>query len=95
MAQWPEPKSELNYVNPYTLLVAVMISAQMTDAGVNKATQDLFVKYKTPEAIVKLGEDKLLGFFKSINYNKTKAKNVIAMSRSLIETAPGSAAGRP
>ena len=88
-AQRPNPKSELDYVNPYTLLIAVMISAQMTDAGVNKATRDLFAKYKTPEAIVKLGEAKLLGFFKSINYNKTKAKNVIAMSRALIENFGG------
>lgn len=85
-AQRPAPASELDYVNPYTLLVAVMISAQMTDAGVNKATKPLFAKYTTPQAIVKLGEDKLLGYFKSINYNRTKAKNVIAMSRELIET---------
>jgi endonuclease-3 len=84
-AQRPEPQSELDYVNPYTLLVAVMISAQMTDSGVNKATAPLFAKHKTPESIVKLGEEKLLGYFKSINYNRTKAKNVIAMSRALIE----------
>lgn len=81
----PDPRSELDYVNPFTLLVAVLLSAQMTDAGVNKATKPLFAKYKTPQAMVKLGEEKLLPYLKSINYNRTKTKNVIAMSHALIE----------
>ncbi|MBO6518767.1 MAG: endonuclease III [Rhodospirillales bacterium] len=81
----PEPKGELHYVNPYTLLVAVALSAQATDVGVNKATTPLFKKVKTPEAMVKLGLDGLKDYIKTIGLYNTKAKNVIALSRILIE----------
>ena len=85
----PEPKSELEYVNPYTLLVAVVLSAQMTDSGVNKATAPLFKKVKTPKAMVALGEEELKLYIKSINLLNTKAKNVIALSKILVEQFGG------
>lgn len=80
----PEPKGELEHINPYTLLVAVVLSAQATDAGVNKATKALFATADTPEKMVALGEDKLQGLIKTIGLYRTKAKNVIALSRQLI-----------
>ncbi len=80
----PAPKGELHYVNPYTLLVAVVLSAQATDVGVNKATKPLFAKVKTPEAMVRLGLDQLKGYVKSIGLFNTKAKNTIALSEQLI-----------
>lgn len=80
----PAPESELNYVNPYTLLVAVVLSAQATDAGVNKATKPLFAKVKTPEAMVGLGLDGLKDYIKSIGLFNNKAKNIIALSEKLI-----------
>ncbi|MDH3239851.1 MAG: endonuclease III [Alphaproteobacteria bacterium] len=80
----PAPESELHYANPYTLLVAVVLSAQATDAGVNKATKPLFAKVKTPEAMVKLGLDGLKGYIKSIGLFNNKAKNIIALSEKLI-----------
>lgn len=85
----PDPKSELDYVNPYTLLVAVVLSAQMTDAGVNKATAPLFKKVKTPQAMVALGEMALKEHIKSINLLNNKAKNIIALSQILIEKHKG------
>jgi len=85
----PDPKSELDYVNSYTLLVAVVLSAQMTDAGVNKATAPLFKKVKTPKAMVALGEDALRTYIKSINLLNTKARNVIALSKILVEKFGG------
>ncbi|MCK5777497.1 MAG: endonuclease III [Rhodospirillales bacterium] len=81
----PAPKGELHYVNPYTLLVAVALSAQATDVGVNKATKPLFKKVKTPEAMVKLGLEGLKDYIKTIGLYNTKAKNVIALSQILIE----------
>ncbi len=81
----PEPVGELHYVNPYTLLVAVALSAQATDVGVNKATRPLFKKVKTPEAMVRLGLDGLKAYIKTIGLYNTKAKNVIALSQLLIE----------
>jgi endonuclease-3 len=80
----PEPKGELEHINPYTLLVAVVLSAQATDAGVNKATKALFATADTPEKMVALGEDKLQELIKTIGLYRTKAKNVIALSRQLI-----------
>jgi len=80
----PAPESELNYANPYTLLVAVVLSAQATDAGVNKATKPLFAKVKTPEAMVKLGLEGLKNYIKSIGLFNNKAKNIIALSEKLI-----------
>ena len=85
----PEPASELNYVNPYTLLVAVVLSAQATDVGVNKATGPLFAKIDTPEKMVALGEAGLKQFIKTIGLFNTKAKNVIALSKILIEKHAG------
>ncbi len=83
-ADLPEPKTELDYKNPYTLVVAVALSAQATDVGVNKATKELFKKIDTPEKMVKLGEAKLRDQIKTIGLYRNKAKNVIAMSKMLI-----------
>jgi len=80
----PRPETELKYVNPYTLLVAVVLSAQATDVGVNKATGPLFAKVDTPEKMVALGETGLKTFIKTIGLFNTKAKNVIALSKLLI-----------
>ena len=81
----PSPTTELNYTNPYTLLVAVVLSAQATDAGVNVATRPLFERIKTPRQMVDLGEDQLREAIKTIGLFNTKAKNVIALSHALIE----------
>jgi len=88
-AALPEPKSELDYVNPYTLLVAVVLSAQATDAGVNKATPALFKAADTPEKMLALGEGRVKDFIKTIGLFNTKAKNVIALSRMLIDRHGG------
>ena len=80
----PHPKTELSYVNPYTLLVAVVLSAQATDKGVNKATASLFKIADTPEKMVKLGEAGLTQHIKTIGLFRNKAKNVIALSKALI-----------
>src|SRR5580704_11560675 len=85
----PEPKTELEYDNIYHLLVAVVLSAQATDAGVNRATTPLFEKIKTPAQMVALGEKKLIGYIKTIGLFRMKAKNVIALSRLLIEKHGG------
>jgi endonuclease III len=79
-----EPQTELHYQNPYQLLVAVVLSAQATDVGVNKATAALFKKVKTPQQILKLGLDGLIGHIKTIGLFNAKAKNVIALSQLLI-----------
>lgn len=84
-AQNPEPKSELNYINAFTLLVAVVLSAQATDKSVNIATEPLFKVVDTPEKMVALGEGKLITYIKSIGLYKNKAKNVIGLSKKLIE----------
>jgi endonuclease-3 len=80
----PEPKGELEHVNPFTLLVAVVLSAQATDAGVNKATRQLFALADTPEAMLALGEDRVRELVKTIGLFRTKAKNVIALCEKLI-----------
>lgn len=80
----PEPKGELNYVNPYTLLVAVVLSAQATDVGVNKATGPLFEVADTPEKMVALGLERVRDYIKTIGLFNSKAKNVIALSEILI-----------
>ena len=85
----PDPRSELDYINPYTLLVAVVLSAQATDAGVNKATASLFTLADTPQKMLALGEEGLRGYIKTIGLFNTKAKNVIALSRQLIEQHGG------
>ncbi|HPD83165.1 MAG: endonuclease III [Alphaproteobacteria bacterium] len=81
----PEPKGELNYTNPFTLLVAVVLSAQTTDVGVNKATPALFKAADTPEKMVKLGEDKIRDHIKTIGLFNAKAKNIYKLSQILIE----------
>lgn len=81
----PEPKTELNYVNDYTLLTAIILSAQATDVGVNKATESLFKKINNPTDMLKLGEDGLKKYIKTIGLYNSKAKNVIKMSQSLVE----------
>lgn len=83
--QRPEPKGELNHTNPFTLVVAVALSAQATDVGVNKATKNLFEIADTPEKMVALGEDKIRDYIKTIGLYKNKAKNVFALSKMLIE----------
>ncbi len=83
-AKTPEPETELNFTNVYTLLVAVALSAQATDVGVNKATGPLFAKVSTPEEMVALGEEGLKQYIRTIGLFNSKAKNVIALSEKLI-----------
>jgi endonuclease-3 len=85
----PHPKGELDYVNPYTLLVAVVLSAQATDAGVNRATKGLFAVASTPRQMLALGEDGLRAKIKTIGLFRAKAKNVIALSHRLIDEFGG------
>lgn len=85
----PEPVTELDYVNDFTLLVAIVLSAQATDVGVNKATKALFKKYYTPQAILDLGEEGLKDYIKTIGLFNSKAKNIIALCHSLIENYEG------
>jgi len=80
----PAPKTELKHINPYTLLVAVVLSAQATDAGVNKATPALFAAAATPEKMAALGEERVRNFIKTIGLYRNKAKNVIELSRRLV-----------
>ena len=80
----PEPKGELKHINPFTLLVAVVLSAQATDAGVNKATPALFALADTPEKMIALGEDRVRDLIKTIGLFRTKAKNVVELSRRLV-----------
>jgi endonuclease-3 len=80
----PAPKGELQHINPFTLLVAVVLSAQATDAGVNKATPALFALADTPEKMAALGEDRVRDLIKTIGLYRTKAKNVVALSQALI-----------
>lgn len=85
----PDPETELESVNTYTLLVAVVLSAQATDAGVNRATRDLFRDVKTPAQMLALGEEGLKRHIRTIGLFNTKAKNVIALSRALVEQHGG------
>jgi endonuclease-3 len=80
----PEPKGELEHLNAYTLLVAVVLSAQATDAGVNKATRALFAVADSPQKMLALGEDKVREYIKTVGLYRNKAKNVIALSAKLI-----------
>lgn len=88
-AQRPDPRTELEYVNPYTLLVAVVLSAQATDKGVNRATAALFALADTPQKMLALGEAGLAERIKTIGLWRNKAKNVIALSQALIERHGG------
>ena len=85
----PNPTTELKYRTPYELLVAVVLSAQATDKSVNKATEVLFQKYDTPQKMVKLGVAGLEGYIKTIGLYRNKAKNVIELSRMLVEQHGG------
>ena len=88
-ARDPEPKGELEHVNAYTLVVAVALSAQATDAGVNKATRDLFPIADTPQKMLDLGEERLIEHIKTIGLYRNKARNVIKLSRILVEDYGG------
>ena len=85
----PNPQCELNFHNPYTLLVAVVLSAQSTDQGVNKATEELFKIADTPQKMLALGEEKLKEHIKTIGLFNNKAKNIIALSKQLVEDFNG------
>ncbi len=87
--QNPHPKSELEYTTPFTLLVAVALSAQATDTGVNKATRKLFALADTPHKMLELGEAGVRDCIRTINYFNTKAKNIIALSQKLIDDFKG------
>jgi endonuclease-3 len=88
-AKTPEPKGELNYLNPYTLLVAVVLSAQATDAGVNRATKPLFAKADTPQRMIAFGDAKLIESIRSLGFFNMKAKNVMRLSQILVEEHGG------
>jgi endonuclease III len=88
-AKNPEPKGELNYVNPYTLLVAVVLSAQATDAGVNRATKPLFAKADTPQKMLALGDAKLIEAIRSLGFFNMKTKNVMRLSQILVDEHGG------
>ncbi|HKR25402.1 MAG TPA: endonuclease III, partial [Allosphingosinicella sp.] len=85
----PAPETELESVNDYTLLVAVVLSAQATDAGVNRATEELFTEVTTPAQMLALGEEGLKRHIRTIGLFNMKAKNVIALSRALVEQHGG------
>src|SRR5881396_2036560 len=85
----PEPKGELQHVNPFTLLVAVVLSAQATDAGVNKATPALFAVADTPEKMAALGEQRVQELIKTIGLYRTKAKNLVALSKKIVQEHAG------
>ena len=85
----PNPRTELNYSNPYTLVVAVALSAQATDVGVNRATRDLFEKADNPQAMLDLGEDVVRDLIKTIGLYRNKAKNVIKLSRMILDDFGG------
>lgn len=89
----PEPRGELIYSNPFTLLVAVVLSAQATDAGVNKATKALFAMAPTPAAMVALGLERIEAQIRTIGLYRTKAKNVLGLSQLLIERHNGAVPG--
>jgi endonuclease-3 len=85
----PIPRTELEFINPFTLLVAVVLSAQATDVGVNKATPALFAAADTPQKMLALGEDRVIGFIRTIGLFRTKARNIIRLSRMLVDEHGG------
>ncbi len=89
----PAPVGELEYINPFTLLVAVVLSAQSADKGVNKATQGLFKVADTPQKMLELGELELKNYIKSIGFYNTKARNIMGLSRQLIDNFKGEIPG--
>ena len=88
-ASRPIPQTELEFLNPFTLLVAVVLSAQATDVGVNRATPALFAVADTPERMLALGEERLIGLIRTIGLFRTKARNIIKLSRILLEEYGG------
>src|SRR5215472_14711899 len=88
-ASRPIPKTELEFINPFTLLIAVVLSAQATDAGVNKATPALFALADSPGKMLALGEERLVEMIRTIGLFRTKAKNIIALCRILIDQCQG------
>jgi endonuclease-3 len=84
-----DPKTELVYASPFTLLIAVVLSAQATDKGVNNATERLFKFVQTPQQVLQLGEDGLISYIKSIGLYRNKARNILALSRALIDRYEG------
>jgi len=88
-AQNPHPRSELQYGSPFELLIAVVLSAQATDRSVNLATAQLFPKASTPQAIARLGEEGLIPYIRTIGLYRTKAKNIVALCRKLLEEHAG------
>ena len=89
LIQFPNPRCELDFINEYTLMVAIILSAQATDKGVNKATPSLFQIVQTPQQMLALGLDGLISYVKTLNYYNNKAKNIMAMSSQLIEQFNG------
>ncbi|MBP5535007.1 MAG: endonuclease III [Alphaproteobacteria bacterium] len=89
LTRFPNPRCELEFVNEYTLMVSIILSAQATDKGVNKATAPLYEKVKTPQQMLELGLDGLREYVKSINYYNNKSKSIMAMSQTLIEKFGG------
>ena len=85
----PIPQTELDFINPFTLLVAVVLSAQATDVGVNKATPALFAAADTPQKMLALGEERVTQYIRTIGLFRTKAKNIIALSRLLVDKYDG------
>src|SRR6266567_4679927 len=85
----PIPRTELEFINPFTLLVAVVLSAQATDVGVNKATPPLFEIADTPRKMLALGEERVIGFIRTIGLFRTKARNIIRLSQILIDQHRG------
>src|ERR1700739_2550115 len=85
----PIPQTELEFINPFTLLVAVVLSAQATDTGVNKATPALFAIVDTPQKMLELGEERLVEMIRTIGLFRTKARNLMALSRMLVEQYGG------
>src|ERR1700749_4037427 len=85
----PIPQTELEFINPFTLLVAVVLSAQATDVGVNKATPALFALADTPAKMLALGEERLVKLIRTLGLFRTKAKNLIALSRILVDQRGG------
>ena len=88
-AQNPEPKPELNYYSPFTLLVAVVLSAQTTDKSVNKVTEILFKRADTPEKLMNLSQDEVISIIKPIGLSQAKSKNILGLSRMLCEEFNG------
>src|ERR1700752_2524151 len=88
-AMRPIPQTEIEFISPFTLLVAVVLSAQATDTGVNKATPALFALADTPDKMLALGEERLVEVMRTIGLFRTKAKNLMALSRILVEQYNG------